>query len=104
MAPNIKRKRTSWAQYHKTWLMLMILFGGLNFVTGIGVVYLKHESRQLYSTLQRSEKQREVLQVEWSQLLLEQGAWATDARVERIARSQLDMIVPGNKEIVVVKE
>jgi cell division protein FtsL len=103
MAPVTKKKRMSWSRYHKFGLTLMISFGFLNFATGMGVVYLKHESRQLYSELQRYDKQREALQVEWSQLLLEQGAWATDARVERIATERLNMKVPTANEISVIK-
>jgi cell division protein FtsL len=74
------------------------------FVTSILVIYYKHFSRQLFADLQGFYKLRDELHVEWTQLLLEQGAWASDSRVEKIAREKLNMHLPSPDKVVVIKE
>ncbi|MBI2791706.1 MAG: cell division protein FtsL [Gammaproteobacteria bacterium] len=74
------------------------------FISAIGVVYNKHQSRQLFAQLQRLQHEVESLQVEWGQLLLEQGTWSSDARVERIARERLHMKLPEPNEVMVISE
>ncbi|MDB6096972.1 MAG: cell division protein FtsL [Francisellaceae bacterium] len=71
--------------------------------TALAVVYTKHQSRTLYAKLQDLQSQRDDLHIEWSQLLLEKGAWANDARVERVAREQLSMEMPQLNQIVIIK-
>lgn len=73
------------------------------FFSALGVVYNKHHSRQLFTKLQSLQQEIESLQVEWSQLLLEQGTWAADARVERVGREHLKMMLPEPNEVVVIK-
>ncbi|MBN9288480.1 MAG: cell division protein FtsL [Gammaproteobacteria bacterium 39-13] len=74
------------------------------FISALGVVYNKHLSRQLFTKLQVIQQEIESLQVEWGQLLLEQGTWASDARVERVAREHLHMMLPEPNEVVVIME
>lgn len=81
----------------------VILLSVLIFLSSMGVVYSKHVSRQLFSQLQSLQNKRDELHVEWSQLLLEQGTWATDVRVERVAREHLNMLVPSPDTVVVLR-
>lgn len=81
---------------------MMILLMGIVF-TSLLVVYYKHISRQLFSELQNVHKLRHELHIEWTQLLLEQGAWGSDARVEKIARNKLSMHLPAPDKIMVVR-
>ena len=74
------------------------------FVTSILVIYYKHFSRQLFAELQGFHQLRDELHVEWTQLLLEQGTWASDARVEKTAREKLHMHLPASDKVVVIKE
>ncbi len=71
--------------------------------SALGVIYSKHRTRILYATLQQLQHKRDALHIEWSQLLLEKGTWANDARVERIAREKLGMDMPAVGKIVVIK-
>lgn len=80
------------------------LLSCLVFASALGVIYYQHLSRQLFTTLQSLQQEIESLQVEWSQLLLEQGTWSSDARVERIAREHLKMLLPEPNEVVVITE
>lgn len=72
-------------------------------VSALGVVFTKHESRRLFVQLQALSQVRDGLQVEWGQLQLEQSTWATDSRIERVARSELDMLLPPTGAVVIVK-
>lgn len=74
------------------------------FFSAMAVVYEKHQSRQLFIELQSLQREVESLQVEWSQLLLEQGTWASDARVERLARAHLQMVLPEPNQVSVITE
>jgi cell division protein FtsL len=80
------------------------ILSGLIFISSLAVIYNKHLSRQLFTKLQSLQLEVEAIQVEWSQLLLEQGTWASDGRVERLARERLHMTLPEPNEVVVIKE
>ncbi len=85
-------------------LWRLIFLSVLVFMSAIAVVYHKHQSRLLFTKLQTLNQEIEALQVEWGQLLLEQGTWSADARVERLAREQLQMVVPEPSSVVVIQE
>lgn len=70
-------------------------------LTGIGVAYTTHEARGLQDELQSLLKEKDALRNEWTQLLLEQSVWATDARLDSVARTLLGMSVPTNTTMVV---
>ncbi len=72
--------------------------------SAFAVVYTKTLNRRLFTDLQILQQQRDSLQVEWSQLLLEQSTWATQARIQQIAQNNLQMITPAAKEVVIIKE
>lgn len=78
------------------------LLGVSILATAVSVVWVKHESRKLFATLQGLERTRDDLNVEWGQLQLEQSTWATDGRIETLVRKQLQMELPRADEIVVV--
>lgn len=64
------------------------------FFSALEIVLSRHESRKLFVELQDLRKQKNDLNLEWGQLLLEQATWGTHGRIEEIAREQLDMIAP----------
>lgn len=68
--------------------------------SGVAVVYGKYRSRMLFNEMQSLEQELDALEVEWEQLLIEEHAWADPARIERLARTHLDMVVPGADEIL----
>lgn len=83
--------------------MAFLLLAASVFVSAIGVVYSIHQSRKLFVQLQSLQAQRDEMDVEWGRLQLEQSTWATDARIEELASSKLDMIIPAPSSIVMVK-
>ncbi|MCP1726099.1 cell division protein FtsL [Natronospira proteinivora] len=72
-------------------------------VTALSLVWARHESRVLFVELQSLESERDEMNMDWGRLQLEQSAWATKARIERIAREELDMQRPVDVEMVLVE-
>ncbi|MDT8382946.1 MAG: cell division protein FtsL [Gammaproteobacteria bacterium] len=72
--------------------------------SAVAVIEVKHESRKRFVELQALEKMRDAMNVEWGQLQLEQGTWSTHSRVERLARKNLQMVMPEMQSVVIVKK
>ena len=82
--------------------MLPIVLGVSVLISAIGVVYSKHETRQLFVALQNLENERDNMNIDWGRLQLEQSTWATHARVAKTADKKLDMVVPDMNDITIV--
>ena len=83
-------------------LLVLILFV-VNVVTAVGVVYSKHSMRKSFIELQAMQNDFDELQIEWGRYQLEQSAWATHGRVEKIAREKLDMDLVHKERLVFIK-
>jgi cell division protein FtsL len=71
-------------------------------LSAAGAIYSKHRARELFVTLERLNRQRDTLDIEWGQLQLEQSAWSTHAFVERVASTKLHMQSPRPAEIELI--
>jgi cell division protein FtsL len=78
--------------------------GALLFTTALGIVWTKHRARTLFIELQSLNSQRDQFNIEWSQLKLEQSAWATPGRVEQLARGDLRMTTPKPTDVKMVQQ
>ena len=83
-------------------LLLLLLALGV-IVSGVGVVYSRHQSRALFVQLQTLLSERDGLNIEWGQLQLEQSTLATHGRIERLAVSRLNMRIPAHDQIIQVR-
>lgn len=72
-------------------------------VSAFSVIYLKDLSRRLFIQYQQAQQVQEHDEVEWSKLLLEEGAWSTQARIQNLASTQLGMVMPAMKNIILIK-
>ncbi len=81
--------------------MLCLILAALVMAQSIGVIYTKQNKRLLHAKLQTLYAARDKLHIEWSQLLLEEGTWKADARVERVARNQLGMVMPDKVNVLI---
>jgi len=72
--------------------------------SAIGVIYSKHQTRKMFVSLQKLHKQIDELNIEWGQLQLEQSAWSSHGRIEKIARKKLHMTLPKANEILYIKQ
>ena len=72
-------------------------------LSAIGIVFARHEHRQLFIELTRLEKSRDDLNIEFGRLQLEQATWAESNRIEQVATERLGMSFPVQSELLVVK-
>ena len=84
-------------------LLLAILIAA-NVLSAIGVVFARHEHRQLFIALTKAEKARDELNIEFGRLQLEQATWAESNRIDQVARMRLGMKFPEAGDIVVVRQ
>lgn len=80
-------------------VLLMLIF-----VSALAVIYNQNYNRVLFNQLARMQQKRDALYVEWGQLLLEESTWSTQSRIQQIATQKLDMIMPKQKNIVIVRQ
>ncbi|HEY8537744.1 MAG TPA: cell division protein FtsL [Steroidobacteraceae bacterium] len=73
------------------------------FASALAVVWSIHETRTLFIELQALTAERDRLEIEWSQLKVEQSAHATHGRVEQTARKGLNMVIPTPQEVQLVQ-
>ena len=84
---------------HK-WLLLLFTLVIINAMT---VVYFSHASRTLTSEWDRQLQERDSLDIEWRNLLLEEQALSEHNRIISKATKELHMKRPLPQEEIVVK-
>ena len=83
--------------------LLLALLVLANVATALLVVRDRHEHRQAFVALNRLEKARDELNIEFGRLQLEQATWAESNRVDQVARMRLGMAFPRTEDIVVLR-
>lgn len=79
-------------------LFLLILI----FASAMGVVFTTHETRQAVTKNEQEMVERDHLDNEWRNLLLEETSLSENSRVQDIAHKQLDMVRPdADKEVII---
>ena len=84
-----------------TWILIPLIVAVI--ASALGVVYSTHYSRKLFVELTELKKTRDGLNVEWGQLQLEQSTWATQGRIEELARTKLNMKALDYKQVIIIK-
>ncbi len=69
----------------------------------LSLVTSRHQARKLFVELEREQAKARSYETEYGQLQLEQSTWAMPVRVEKIAREQMRMHIPGPGRIEVVQ-
>jgi cell division protein FtsL len=79
------------------WVALLLAF-----VLGsaLTVIYVKHESRVLFSELRNVQKKQDQEIIEWGRLQLQNSTLATHSNVESRARKTLKMKLPKIVQLV----
>lgn len=72
--------------------------------TGVWVVQVEHQARQLFVELESLNRERDRLQADWGRLQLEESTWATHPLIEAIARQRLNLRQVEADEITLVAE
>lgn len=78
-------------------LVVLLLFSAFS------VIYLKDLSRRLFIRYQQLQTLQAQNETEWNKLLLEKGAWSTQARIQYLATERLNMITPTDKQIKIIE-
>ena len=83
--------------------LLVFVFSLVCVLSGIALVYTKHESRKLFVELEGLTHERDELNIEWGQLQIEQSTWAQHARIEKVATDELALVRPETTDIYVIE-
>jgi cell division protein FtsL len=83
---------------HHFWLLLALLG------SAIAVVMTQHQARSLYIRLYAMQEQTRKLEVERTELQLEQSTLSAHGRVEAVARERLGMSIPTGPQLQALPE
>ena len=83
-------------------LLLVVVLVVAVLASAVAVTTTSHLTRVQYARLQQLEREQNQLQTEWGQLLLEESAWSSPARVERLASERLEMRLPDIQRVEVI--
>jgi len=83
-------------------VLLSLLFFSV-LASAVGVIYSKHESRKLFVQLQNLYREKDRMDIEWGRMQLEQSTWATHSKIEKIARTRLEMKIPSADSVVIIR-
>jgi len=82
--------------------VILVLLVGAVLLSAFGVVYTKDLNRRLFIQYQTLQQAKANAVSRFSKLLLEQSTWSTQARVQRIAKDDLNMQLPTSADTVLV--
>jgi cell division protein FtsL len=82
---------------------LNLLLLALSIACALSLVSSRHQARKLFVELEHEQKQTQAYDVEFGQLQLEQSTWAAPGRIDKVAREQLRMQLPGPGRIQVIE-
>lgn len=83
-------------------ILLVLLLVAAILGSGVGMVYTQHVNRRLFVEWRKLQVERDDLEVEWELLQLEQSTLVTDAVVEAVARTRLNMLTPDPGAILYI--
>jgi cell division protein FtsL len=92
-----------WAAIFSPRMMLICMVLASVLASGLAVIYVTYKNRNLLNELQQLKNERNALQVQWGQLLIEQSTFSLEGRIERKAFDELQMQVPEFSELVMVR-
>lgn len=73
----------------KMWLSAVLTL--LLLISALALVNSQYHARRLFIELERTQAQSRQLEIEWSQLQLDQSTLGKHARIETRARTSMDM-------------
>ena len=83
--------------------VLLAVLVATNMATALLIVRDRHEHRLAFIALNKLDKARDDLNIEFGRLQLEQATWAESNRVDQVARVRLGMVFPRTEDIVVLR-
>lgn len=83
-------------------ILWVLLLWCMVLVSAVLVIYAAYDTRNKFNDLEVLRAQQDDLQIEWGKYLLEESAWASFGRIEKIAIEKLSMSVPSTQQMVMV--
>ncbi|MBC7002466.1 cell division protein FtsL [Photobacterium sp. BZF1] len=72
-------------------------------ISAMGVVLITHHSRQLIAQQEQLLIERDQLDIEWRNQILEESSLAEHSRIERLAEQEMEMQRPSRDSEIIVK-
>tara|TARA_B100000925_G_scaffold204924_1_gene155707 strand:+ start:26 stop:304 length:279 start_codon:yes stop_codon:yes gene_type:complete len=72
--------------------------------SAVSMVFIKHESRELFIELEGLKQARDELNIQWSELKSLENRWANPVRIERLAKENLEMHKPNIESMRIYKK
>lgn len=95
---SVPAERTPWYESMTLAIVAMVAAAA----AAVALAYTKHESRKHFMELQKLSEERDALNVEWSQLQLEQGTHAAHSQIEKKAKGPLALKSPEAGDIFLI--
>jgi len=83
-------------------LLTVLMLTALCFCSSLAVVFTKHLSREAHAEISSNRLLIDELDLQWSQLQIEESTFSQFGLIERQARERLDMVFPGLEGSVMV--
>ena len=68
------------------------------------MIFIKHESRELFIELEGLKQARDELNIQWSELKSQENRWANPFRIEQLAKENLEMHKPNIENMRIYKK
>ena len=91
--------RTNSSNRHYGLIFSLLL---LVIITAVSIVYVTHQQRNLFISLQQLQQDKDDMIIEWGKLQLEENTWSTTSRIEKVATKELNMQVPKSDNIIFI--
>ena len=88
----------------KLLLATVACFAAAVAASGVWVIQVEHQARQLFVELEAINRERDRLQADWGRLQLEESTWATHPLIEALARERLNLRQGEEDDIILVSE
>ena len=99
--PGLSRQIAQDLMENGRWPLMLLLFIA---VSALSVIYITQHTRTAIALHDQLLMERERLEVEWRNQLLEEHALSEHSRIERIASAEEGMIRPENHNEIIVSQ
>ncbi|MBX2886294.1 MAG: cell division protein FtsL [Granulosicoccus sp.] len=83
-------------------VLIAFVLAALCFCSALAVAFATHLSRQIYFEISVQQREIDALDVQWSQLKIEESTFSEHSLIERKARESLNMVFPGLQGSVMI--
>ena len=83
-------------------VFIALILTAMCFCSALGVVFMQHLTREAHVEISRHRMIISELDMQWSQLQIEECTFSEYGLIERQARERLDMVYPGLEGSVMI--